>query len=65
MDAYNAKLLSGGPEANLAIANRLRWHWEISPESARACSLCGQCEEKCTQHLPIQERLKEIAARKA
>ena len=29
--------------------------------SADECIECGLCEEACTQHLPITERLKEIA----
>jgi predicted aldo/keto reductase-like oxidoreductase len=25
------------------------------------CIKCGKCEEECTQHLPIIDRLKQIA----
>jgi predicted aldo/keto reductase-like oxidoreductase len=30
--------------------------------SAAYCTLCGECEEKCTQKIPIREYLKEAAA---
>ena len=57
MDAYNYKVLG----SKQRIRGRLKWHWGLTPEAAKACSLCGECEEKCTQHLPIRDRLKEIA----
>ncbi|HNW59050.1 MAG TPA: aldo/keto reductase [bacterium] len=59
MDSYNQYMLSGKPEH---IAERLGWHWGISRKSPifGLCSECGQCEEACTQKLPIRERLKEI-----
>jgi len=57
MDAYNQKLLGGED-----IRGRLKWHSGMTPSAAKACSLCGECEEKCTQHLPIRERMQEIAA---
>ncbi len=60
MDAYNHKLLGDG--SSQAIVDRLHWHWSEDPAAAEACSLCGQCEERCTQHLPIGERMQEIAA---
>jgi hypothetical protein len=43
------------------MGGRLKWHWGTGPEAASVCTLCGACEEKCTQHLPIRERLKEVA----
>ena len=57
MDAYNYRLLG----SEQTIRQRLNWHWSLKPDAAKACSLCGECEEKCTQHLPIRDRLKEIA----
>lgn len=59
MDAYNQSILSTGEHA---IRNRLKWHWGLTADAAAACTDCGQCEERCTQHLPIRERLKVIAA---
>ncbi len=61
MEAYNHKILSDDGD-DQAIVNRLKWHWNAKPEAAAACSLCGACEEKCTQHLPIRERMKAILA---
>jgi hypothetical protein len=60
MDAYNHKILGNG-DAN-TIPDRLKWHWGLTPDDAHACSLCGTCEDQCTQHLPIRDRLREIAA---
>lgn len=59
MDAYNQKILSGKEDR---LASRLDGHWSLSPKQAGVCIQCGNCESQCTQHLPIIERLKEIAA---
>jgi len=59
MDAYNHKLL--GDKGDQAIRDRLNWHWDLEPKAADNCTDCEQCEKRCTQHLPIRERLKHIA----
>jgi len=62
MESYNYKILSAGDQAEESIQKRLGWHWGLSPDAAAACTQCGQCEDRCTQHLPIRQRLEEIAA---
>lgn len=59
MDSYNQYLLD--PENPKAITSRLNAHWGLSAEQAAKCIACGSCESKCTQHLPIIDRLAEIA----
>jgi len=59
MDAYNQKILENKDEA---ITNRLKWHWGMAPDAAAACLQCGECENECTQHLPIRQRLEAIAS---
>lgn len=56
MDAYNEKILGA------SIITRLRKHWRISANEAKKCVKCRKCEQLCTQHLPIADRLQEIAA---
>lgn len=58
LDAYNQKLLTKDEGRILA---RLKGHWNIDQKQAAECIACGKCEVQCTQHLPIIERLKEIA----
>ncbi len=59
MDAYNQKILEGSDNA---IKERLKWHWSLEAETAGVCTGCGACEDLCTQHLPIRDRLAAIAA---
>lgn len=59
MYSYNLKLLNGN-DSN--ITDCLTGHWNIPVNGAGKCIGCGKCEKLCTQHLPIIERLKEIAA---
>ncbi len=60
MDSFNHYILANKkPEA---LINRLKWHWgiEIENDVFFRCNKCGACEKKCTQHLPIRERLKIV-----
>ena len=62
MEAYNFKILGGSDKD---IVDRLSDHWAMAPAAAQACAMCGACEARCTQHLPIQQRMSEIAKIKA
>lgn len=59
MEAYNHKLLYGTAEA---ASRRLKMQWNLPPAAAEKCTKCGQCEDACTQHLPITERMRELAS---
>ncbi|PLY03971.1 MAG: aldo/keto reductase [Desulfuromonas sp.] len=59
MDVYNQVILNHGKTTS--VAGRLRYHWELTAEPAGTCIACGACEDRCTQHLPIIERLKQLA----
>ncbi len=59
MDTYNMRILQG-PEDQIVV-NRLKFHWGLTPDAAATCVHCGACEKACTQHLPIMERLDQIA----
>lgn len=56
MLAYNDSLL-GKPADTIGT---LKWHFGAPLEKVSECIECGLCEKKCTQHLPIIERLKDI-----
>ncbi len=58
MDSYNVGILGGD------IEERLLNHWgKLTYEDAAKCVACGKCEDLCTQHLPIIQRLKDIENR--
>jgi predicted aldo/keto reductase-like oxidoreductase len=57
MDTYNMYQLG------MRVEDRLAWHWDVTADGAAACIKCGKCEELCTQHLPIIERLAHIAGK--
>jgi hypothetical protein len=56
MLAYNDSILGNAGDT----LDTLKWHWGISADRINDCIECGLCESKCTQHLPIIERLKSI-----
>jgi predicted aldo/keto reductase-like oxidoreductase len=61
MSAYNYMVLDG----EKPMKDFLKWHWDLEEAAskvAEVCTQCGTCEKLCTQHLPIIERLKAIAA---
>ncbi len=61
MSAYNFRVL--GDEK--AMKGWINWHWELAdqaPSVADVCIQCGECESRCTQHLPIIERLQALSA---
>ena len=42
---------------------RGRYHGLLSEQQrASACVLCGECEEKCPQQIPIRQELAHVAA---
>ncbi len=55
LDCYNMKLLD-----DPGYPYKIGWYWDLKNSDAAACTECGICETKCTQHLPIISRLKEI-----
>ncbi|MCX7708933.1 MAG: aldo/keto reductase [Clostridia bacterium] len=57
MIAYNQQILGSSQEGS----NWMKWHWGMPVEGVKNCIECGLCENKCTQHLPIMERLKEMS----
>ena len=61
MDAYNHYILTGR-EGRILQRMDSQWDIENATEIAASCLTCGKCEKACTQHLPIIERLKKIAA---
>jgi predicted aldo/keto reductase-like oxidoreductase len=63
MDAYNQKMLAA-QDGDEALKTRLGMHWGVQRKLAAECIECAQCEQACTQHLPIIERLKYITAMK-
>ncbi|MBN1942186.1 MAG: aldo/keto reductase [Phycisphaerae bacterium] len=60
MEAYDFATLNGGDPKH--IRDRLHWQWDLTPAAAADCTQCGLCEQRCTQHLPIRQRLARIAA---
>lgn len=59
LDAYNQLILSHGDDKS--VTDRFRLYWNIDRQLATNCIHCGSCEERCTQHLPIIQRLAVLA----
>jgi hypothetical protein len=65
MQYYNEKLMFGKSDEEMieGLAHQHNWGLLVGRQAdAGECIECGQCEEACTQHLPIMERLQELAA---
>ncbi len=60
MDAWNMNALATG-DIESTIIKRLWYHWDLKADTATECIQCGACEQRCTQHLPIIERLADLA----
>lgn len=58
MDAGNYIEFGQGQQ----VYGRLKYHWGINdlPSMLDNCTACRQCEEACTQHLPILERFDHL-----
>ncbi len=56
METHNHYRLKEGE----SIRNRLKFHWSTDMDVLERCTSCRQCEEACTQHLPILQRFEEL-----
>jgi uncharacterized protein len=45
-----------------SLYGRLKYHWGEDLSTLDTCTQCRQCEDACTQHLPILERFEELKA---
>ena len=64
MQYYNFKQIFGRSDEQMAkdLPGQKQWGFLGQREAdAGECIQCGKCEEACTQHLNIIERLGEIA----
>lgn len=64
MQFYNEKQMFGVNDDKMKkmIKGERQWGMLVARNAdSNACTECGLCEEECTQHLPIIERLAEIA----
>jgi len=65
MQYYNEKAMFGNTDEDMQNAVSFQHNWGLivgRQADADACTECRECEEAFTQHLPIVDRLKEIAA---
>jgi len=64
MQFYNEKQLFGTSDQKMTERIPFAHDWGIlatRKAEAQSCIRCRRCEEACTQHLPIIDRLKEVA----
>jgi len=64
MQFYNDKPLCGKTDEQMTDAIKFSYEWGILADLAAQagdCTECGKCQDACTQHLNIIERLAEIA----
>ena len=64
MQCFNDKILFGTDDEKMVEKMKFHHEWGLVANrtaSAADCTQCRQCEEACTQHLDIVERLRQIA----
>ncbi len=64
LQMYNEKIFEAKNEEEMIKAMEHHYNWGVLVErfaDAKDCVKCHRCEEACTQHLNIMERLDEIA----
>jgi hypothetical protein len=64
MQYYNEKQVFGKSDEDMIKGLDFQHEWGLlvgRQAEAGACVECAQCEEACTQRLPITARLKQIA----
>ncbi|MFC1795156.1 aldo/keto reductase [Planctomycetota bacterium] len=65
MQIYNEKLLFKQTQKEMLEKIEFNYKWGLLADrlaNAGACTECAACEQACTQHLNIIDRLKEISA---
>ncbi|MBN2450944.1 MAG: aldo/keto reductase [Lentisphaeria bacterium] len=63
MQVYNERVMFHRSDEQMRSEVRHHYSWGIlvgRQADAEECTECGRCEEACTQHLPIMERLREF-----
>lgn len=71
MQSYNMKHLDDTEQlygrtdrqliSDIQVMKKMVLDYQELPENGQnKCIGCGQCEEKCTRHLPVRERLREV-----